>query len=184
MKKVELLSRRLHHFNGHPRVAVFFFSAGALTGRMPRYRKVRRLEPVVAAYLAGLVDGEGTVTLTRQHRNERRRLVVCISNNELEILEFARDSIGAGRITTKRTYSERHNNSFTYQISSRQALDLLTQIVPHMKSYKVRRASLALKHYLRLTPRNGKYRPGVVEERERFEHEVLSTRPGKNATTA
>jgi len=151
---------------------------------MPRYRKVKKLDPVVAAYLAGLVDGEGTVTLTRQHRNEKRRVVVCISNNELEILEFAKDKIGAGRITTKRTYNERHADSYAYQISSRQALDLLTQIVPHMKSYKARRAVLTLKHYVRLTPRNGKYRPGVVKERERFERQVLATRPGRNAAAA
>ena len=147
---------------------------------MPRYRKVKKLDPVVAAYLAGLVDGEGTVTLSRQHRNEKRRVVVCISNNELEILEFAKDKIGAGRITTKRTYNERHADSYAYQISSRQALDLLTQIVPHMKSYKARRAVLTLKHYVRLTPRNGKYRPGVVKERVRFEHQVLSIRPSKS----
>jgi hypothetical protein len=107
-------------------------------------------------------------------------LVVCISNNELEILEYAKGKIGAGRITTKRTYNERHADSYAYQISSRQALDLLTQIVPHMKSYKARRALLTLKHYVRLTPRNGKYRPGVVKERERFEHQVLSIRPGKS----
>ena len=151
---------------------------------MARYRKVKLLEPVVAAYLAGLVDGEGTVTLSRQHRNEKRRLVVCISNNELEILQFAIDQIGAGKITTKRTYNERHANSYTYQISSRQALDLLTQIVAHMKSYKARRAVLTLKHYVRLTPRNGKYRPDIAKERERFERQVLATRPGRNAIAA
>ena len=151
---------------------------------MPRYRKVKKLDPVVAAYLAGLVDGEGTVTMTRQHRNEKRRVVVCISNSELEILKFAKDKIGAGRITTKRTYNERHADSYAYQISSRQALDLLKQIAPHMKSYKARRAILTLKHYVRLTPRNGKYRPGVLRERERFERQVLATRPGGNATAA
>lgn len=143
---------------------------------MSHYRQVRQLDPVVAAYLAGLVDGEGTVTLTRLHRNEKRRLVVCISNNELELLEFAKDKIGAGRITTKRTYSARHANSFTYQISSRQALDLLRQIVPYMKSYKIRRAVLVLNDYVRLTPRNGKYTLGVKEEREQFERKLLATR--------
>ena len=68
---------------------------------MPRYRKVKKLDPVVAAYLAGLVDGEGTVTLTRQHRNEKRRVVVCISHNELEILELAkaRGEFGAHTVT-------------------------------------------------------------------------------------
>ncbi|HSB49211.1 MAG TPA: LAGLIDADG family homing endonuclease, partial [Burkholderiales bacterium] len=66
---------------------------------MTRYRKVKSLDAATAAYLAGLIDGEGTVTLTRQHRNEGRRIVVCISNNELGILEFAKECIGAGRIT-------------------------------------------------------------------------------------
>ena len=151
---------------------------------MARYRKVKLLEPVVAAYLAGLVDGEGTVTLTRQHRNEKRRVVVCISNNELDILRFALDKIGAGRITTKRTYNERHADSFTYHITSRQALDLLTQIAPYMKSYKARRADLTLKHYVRLTPRNGKYLPDIAKEREHFERQVLATRPGRIAIAA
>lgn len=32
-----------------------------------------------AAYIAGLIDGEGTVTLTRKHRNENRQLCVSIS---------------------------------------------------------------------------------------------------------
>ena len=54
---------------------------------------------------------------------------LSISNTELPLLEFVRRVAGAGRITTKRTYSERHTPSFTYQISSRQALSLLAQNV-------------------------------------------------------
>ena len=144
---------------------------------MARPRKVKHLDPVHAAYLAGLVDGEGTVTLTRQHRNEGRRLVVCISNNELGILDFAKECIGVGRITTKRTYNERHADSYTYQLSSRQALDLLSQIVPFMKSYKAQRASMAIDQYLLLTPRNGKYRPEVMRRREEFERKLLAIKP-------
>jgi hypothetical protein len=147
------------------------------SSHMSRYRKVSRLEPVAAAYLAGLIDGEGTVTLTRQHRNEGRRLEVCISNNELEILRSARDCIGAGRITTKRSYNERHAASFTYHVSSRQALDLLAQIAPFMKSYQALRARLALDHYVRLTPRNGKYRPEIRRQREHFERQLPAIRP-------
>ena len=144
---------------------------------MSRYRQVCRLEPVTAAYLAGLIDGEGTITLTRRHRNEGRRLVVCISNNELEILRSAKEYIGAGQITSKRSYNERHAASYTYHVSSRQALDLLAQIAPFMKSYKARRARLALQHYVRLTPRNGKYRPGIRRQREHFERQLRAIRP-------
>jgi hypothetical protein len=145
---------------------------------MTRYRNVNRLEPAIAAYLAGLIDGEGTVTMTRQHRNEMRRLVVCISNNELAILEFARNVIGAGRITRKRTYNVRHANSYAYQVSSRQALDVLAQILPYMKSHKTDRAALALQDYVRLTPRNGKYAPATTAERKTFEERLLAIRAG------
>ena len=57
---------------------------------MTLHRLVARLGTSEAAYIAGLIDGEGTVTLTRAHRNENRRLVVCISNNEIAILRFVK----------------------------------------------------------------------------------------------
>ena len=60
---------------------------------MPAYREVRTLSVAEAAYLAGLVDGEGTVTLSRKHAGEMRQLVVSISNTELPILEFAQGII-------------------------------------------------------------------------------------------
>lgn len=142
-----------------------------------RYRTVAPLDNALAAYIAGLVDGEGTVTLTRWHRGENRRLVVSVSNNELTMLEFVRRTAGAGQITRKRTYSPRHAESYTYQISGRQALGLLRQIVPYMKSYKSARASLALREYVRLTPRNGRYTEATRLARARFEAELLAIRP-------
>lgn len=108
-------------------------------------REVKRLPKPVAAYIAGLVDGEGTVTLARQHSNEGRRLALSISNTEIALLEFVRDSVGAGHITGKRTYSPRQTPSFTYAGTSRQALAVLEQIVPYLRSYKKERAALALR---------------------------------------
>jgi hypothetical protein len=135
------------------------------------------LDPETAGYIAGLIDGEGTITLTRLHRNERRRLVVSISNNELQLLHFVKDTVGAGRITRKRTYSPRHAPSFTFQLSSRQALELLRQVAPFLKSYKAARARLALDEYVRLTPRNGKYQAELLAKRAKFEAELLAIRP-------
>ena len=45
-------------------------------------RNVIELATIDAAYIAGLIDGEGTITLTRLHRNQNRQLVVSISNTE------------------------------------------------------------------------------------------------------
>lgn len=41
------------------------------------------MKEVEKAYIAGIVDGEGTVTLTRQHKNETATPCVIVSSNEL-----------------------------------------------------------------------------------------------------
>lgn len=140
---------------------------------MPAYREVRVLSVAEAAYLAGLIDGEGTVTLGRKHAGDMRHLVVSISNTELQILEFARVSVGAGKLTRKRTSRAHHTPSYAYALWNRQALALLAQVEPYMQSYKRDRARLALSNYVRLTPRNGKYTEQMRAEREVFESTLL-----------
>jgi len=135
------------------------------------------LDPVFAGYVAGLIDGEGTVTLSRVHRDENRRLVVSISNNDLEMLGYVRQLVGAGRITSKRKAKPHHAASYTYQISSRQALRLLEQTAHLLRSYKAARAALVLAEYVRLTPRNGKYSGDLRARRADFEARFLAIRP-------
>ena len=155
-------------------MAVFFSGAGALIAGMAAAIKINGLTTDQAAYSAGRIDGEGTITLTRMHLGENRRLVVSISNNDVSLLTVVKAQVGAGRITTKRTYSERHARSFTYQVSSRQALDLLQQVTPFLKTYKAKRAKLALVDYLRLTPRNGRYTAALADSRRAFERQLLA----------
>jgi hypothetical protein len=135
---------------------------------------IPKLPPEIAAYIAGLIDGEGTITLTRMHANETRRLVVSIANTEYQILQFVLDHVHAGKITRKSTISDRHTPSFCYAITSRQALDVLRQVTPYLLSYKRQRAELALARYTALTPRNGKYTPELLDQRHEFERSFLS----------
>jgi len=138
------------------------------------YKEVRLLVETDAAYIAGIIDGEGTVTLSRRHRSENRQLVVSISNTERPLLEYVLDSVGAGKITGKRTYQSHHTASYTYTISNRQALALLGQIFPYLKTYKAKRSDLILRDYIRLTPRNGRYTPEIKQARADFEHNVMN----------
>jgi O-phosphoseryl-tRNA(Cys) synthetase len=114
---------------------------------------VKLLDQTDAAYIAGLIDGEGTVTLSRRHRTENRQLVVSISNTDRPLLEYVLNSVGAGKITNKKTYQSHHTASYTYTISNRQALDLLNQTFPYLKTYKAKRSEIILRDYIRLTPR-------------------------------
>lgn len=135
---------------------------------MTIYKKVLELSQVDAAYIAGVIDGEGTITLSRKHKNDNRQLTITISNTEMPLLEFVLDTIGAGKITNKKIYKNHHTPSMTYAINNRQALDLLNQITPYLKTYKKERAELTLKDYIRVTPRNGKYNEELLIEREQF----------------
>lgn len=127
-----------------------------------------------AAYIAGIIDGEGTITLTRTHRGENRRPVVSVSSTELPLLLYVRSVVGAGRITGKARTHDHHSPSFAYVLLSRQALNLLSQIVRYLRTYKAGRARLLLDEYLLVTPRNGRYSPDQREARRSFEERFFS----------
>ena len=137
------------------------------------YKEVRRSAETDSAYIAGLIDGEGTVTLSRRHKSENRHLVISISNTELPLLEYVLTSVGAGKITGKRIYQPHHTPSYTFSISNRQGLALLIQVLPYLKTYKAKRSDLILRDYIRLTPRNGHYTPEIKQARTDFEHKVM-----------
>jgi hypothetical protein len=144
--------------------------------------KVKKLTEAQAAYLAGIVDGEGTITLTRRNTYRQRYLTLTISNCEVRLLEYVLKLIGVGRITTKRTYNDNHSTAYTYQISSKQALDVIGAITPFLKTYKRKRAVLALSCYTKLTPRNGKYTDATLKKREYFIQKFFSILPGNVKT--
>jgi hypothetical protein len=51
------------------------------------YKEVNLLDQTDAAYIAGIIDGEGTVTLSRHYRSENRQLVISVSNTERPLPE-------------------------------------------------------------------------------------------------
>ena len=137
-------------------------------------KQFQTLSNTDAAYLAGLIDGEGTVTLTRKHRNENRQLCVSISSTEIGLLEFVLAVTGVGKITNKKTSESHHARSYAYAVYNRQALALLENTLPFLRSYKRDRAKLILRDYLTVTPRNGKYTVDVLARKKEFEQIVLS----------
>lgn len=132
------------------------------------------LKPAEAAYIAGLIDGEGTVTLVRKHANEHRQLGVSISSTERNLLEYVLSATGVGKITDKRRSESHHSPSFVYAVYNRQALDLLRMTNKYLQSYKRLRAELILSNYLKVTPRNGKYSSELLMKKKKFEMAVLT----------
>lgn len=144
---------------------------------MNSYKQTKTLSESDAAYIAGLIDGEGTVTLVRKHKSEHRQLSVSISSTELPLLDFVKSATGVGKITTKKISKSHHSPSFTYAVYNRQALNVLEQIFLFLRSYKRARAELILDNYLDLTPRNGKYSKDLLARKNEFERQVLLLKP-------
>jgi hypothetical protein len=67
---------------------VFLGSIRTETGGEKQNTDEESLLPTHAAYIAGLIDGEGTITLTRKHQNENRQLAITISNTDRALLDF------------------------------------------------------------------------------------------------
>ena len=177
MKIQEQLSRRLHQYYSRSIQAGSILVPQRMDAAMANYKTTNKLGKCDAAYIAGLIDGEGSISLVRRHRNENRQLEVSVSNTDINLLKYLVETIGTGRISNKRTISPNHTPSATYTVSNRQALSLLEQVTPHLRTYKLTRARLVLDNYLQLTPRNGKYTKEILYKRDKFIQIFMNTKP-------
>ena len=108
--------------------------------------------------VAGIIDGEGSIILTRIHENEHRRPCITIASTDKELLIYVQSLIG-GTIINKKNYNpEKHKNSFALNIAKKkEVFPALKQISPFLRVDKKRlRAQWILNHYDAVTVRNGK----------------------------
>lgn len=126
-----------------------------------------------AEYTAGLIDGEGTVSLIRQRRSLYRSPTVSVSSTSFELIEYLIAEHG-GRVVTKKKI-ENNKQAWEWRLDYDRALDFLVQILPHMREKKkIRRAQYLLDRYKRVTRRNGKYTDLEREEKLKFEDGFFS----------
>lgn len=124
-------------------------------------------------YLAAIIDGEGTITLTKD--KEFRYPVIQVTSTTYEIVDYLKQTFG-GVISTKReTRNANWKQAYNWKIERRKAINLLTEVAELMHEPKKRaRANLILKDYIRLTPRNGKYTEEMRQLKLKFEEEFFT----------
>ncbi|RWR13156.1 LAGLIDADG family homing endonuclease [Siminovitchia fortis] len=129
------------------------------------------MEKWQAAYLAGIIDGEGTITLTRMHKSEHRRPCITISSSDKELLVYVQTLTGGSIISKKNYQPTRHKNSYTLNIKNKEnVLKILNLVAPFLRVDKKRsRAFWILNNYEKVTSRNGKYNPATLKLKLDFE---------------
>lgn len=127
------------------------------------------------AYIAGIIDGEGSVMLQKIHKNEHPSPCISIASTTLELLEWIKKVVGKGTITKKKNYNlEIHKDCYSYVLRRNDAISLLIDIEPYLViDVKRKRTELILKKYKSLTPRNGRYTEEMLVEKEEFYNEFI-----------
>lgn len=127
-----------------------------------------------AAYIAGIIDGEGSISLTRMHENEHRRPCISIASTDKELLCYIQTLTG-GIINNKKNYNpSKHKNSYALTIKNKEdVFFILKQISRFLRVDKKRaRAKWILDYYEGVTLRNGKYNAELLKRnfflRKRF----------------
>lgn len=121
------------------------------------------------AWLAGIIDGEGSICLSKLHSNTTRTVVVSVANTDLEILNRCQSIAGKGCRVNVKKYKDHHTQAYDWRVTSDNALSLLRSILPYLThSVKVARANLLLDKYKEVTPRNGKYTKEMQQKKEEF----------------
>jgi hypothetical protein len=131
-----------------------------------------KMEIWEASYVAGIIDGEGSITLTRLHEKEFRRPCISIASTDKNLL-FYIQSLTGGVINTKKNYNpNKHKNSFVLYIKNKKdVFYTLQKIAPFLRiEQKKKRAILILEQYNQVTPRNGKYSPDLLTHKIEFEN--------------
>lgn len=112
------------------------------------------MSATTAAYFAGFMDGEGTISMTRQLRPERRAGVryypLCeVAQCDVSVLRWLRDECGNGRITQASRTGHVHRPLFKLQFSPHQIRHVLPQLMPHLR-VKLPQAKLLMR-FLEMT---------------------------------
>ncbi|MBZ2174153.1 hypothetical protein K8M07_02715 [Schnuerera sp. xch1] len=122
------------------------------------------------AYIAGILDGEGSIMLTKFHKNQYPSPCISISSTDIELLTWIKNTTKMGKIIHKKNYNkEKHLDCYAYKVIYNDALTLLEEIQPYLiiKRKKLRTEHI-LDNYKNVTPRNGKYSNEMKKKKEQF----------------
>lgn len=118
--------------------------------RAGRYRHgatAREMSTVERAYLAGIVDGEGSIILYESRGAVALRIIVA--NTDHRLIEWVRNVTAVGQDTGAHKATERHKASYYWACNSDAAYSVLTQIRPYLV-VKTAQADLAMETKERL----------------------------------
>lgn len=130
----------------------------------------KQMTALDAAYMAGFLDGEGTIGLYKCYRKEakfgyRYQPMVTLSNTNVAVLEYLQEACGNGRLIQQTNPAHPgHKDGYALRWSSNQIRHMLPQLLPYLR-IKRRQAEFVLS-YLSKATQGKKYAQERLDEVE------------------
>ncbi len=139
--------------------------------------KINELSETDAAYIAGFLDGEGSICLQSNHTNDLNRstsyhLRVTITNTFPGIIDWLAFTVGYGNVHARKIYPGANKQGWDWSINGRRAINLLKQLYPFLKVKRLQ-AEVAFKFAETLSfPGQNRLSAEVIDIRERLREKL------------
>lgn len=125
---------------------------------------------LIIAYIAGIVDGEGSIVIERTKNHYKARL--HISSSSREIVDFCQSSFDCGHVYKYNDHQPNHRLAYQWVVNSKMAQRVLLELLPYL-ILKKRQAIIGIALESR---KKGRFFPVSPEEliiRDRMRNTVM-----------
>ena len=112
-----------------------------------------------SVYLAGIVDGEGSINLLAKPKTQQIQLRLQVANTSTELIDWLQSNFG-GKVYEHKMHSTYHKQRYDWVVTGKEAKELIRLILPFLIVKKIQ-ATLALDFPI-LTP--GMQHNSVIHE--------------------
>lgn len=125
------------------------------------------------AYIAGFLDGEGSISITRNSKNGQLLLRVCIVQTQKEVLEWIQAVMGVGGTLYKRSRNGSLGNKPCYVVcwAAANAARVLEFVEPYLKVKRLQ-AETALEFQKTMGGCGVRVTEAVKQRREDFRNQL------------
>lgn len=133
----EVCSRPFHAKQVHINAGIARFCSGRCRGVVQQIPLTIPGDTESLIYMAGIVDGEGTITVDGEARPR-----IIVANSSVVLMEWIAETFG-GRLHRQRTRSPKHKPVMVWYMGAEQSVALCRLLMPYLK-IKRRQAEIVL----------------------------------------
>jgi hypothetical protein len=101
------------------------------------------------AYVAGFLDGEGTISILRVKKNDRTNIhyrpIVCINNTDREILEWIRSLFQEGKVWKSTLRANGRKQVYRWTVGNTVAYNVVCALFPYIRVKRIQ-AEILIKY--------------------------------------